>query len=191
MENKQFLKKKKKRKKERKPVQCRRPGFDSWVGKMPWRRAWQPTAVPWPAESQGHRSLAGLQRMGSQGVGHDRAHTPGMETDVCLGQPAPSSSPETSYRCQMASSDDLRCGCPAGLLALGVFTLLDFPSGVLRLHTWRPASERAEQAGPPSRTAGQLLCRLERRHPRPSFGGGGGREVTPVRSETLGERRRI
>ena len=28
--------------------QCRRLercGFDSWVGKMPWRRAWQPTPV--------------------------------------------------------------------------------------------------------------------------------------------------
>ena len=26
-------------------LQCRRPAFDSWVGKIPWRRAWQPTAV--------------------------------------------------------------------------------------------------------------------------------------------------
>ena len=23
-------------------LQCRRPGFDPWVGKMPWRREWQP-----------------------------------------------------------------------------------------------------------------------------------------------------
>ena len=23
-------------------LQCRRPGFDPWVGKTPWRRAWQP-----------------------------------------------------------------------------------------------------------------------------------------------------
>ena len=23
----------------------KRHGFDPWVGKMPWRRAWQPTAV--------------------------------------------------------------------------------------------------------------------------------------------------
>ena len=22
-----------------------RPGFDPWVGKIPWRRAWQPTAI--------------------------------------------------------------------------------------------------------------------------------------------------
>ena len=26
-------------------LQCRRPGFDPWVGKIPWRRAWQPTPV--------------------------------------------------------------------------------------------------------------------------------------------------
>ena len=24
-------------------LQYRRPGFDSWVGKIPWRREWQPT----------------------------------------------------------------------------------------------------------------------------------------------------
>ena len=23
-------------------LQCRRPGFDPWVGKIPWRREWQP-----------------------------------------------------------------------------------------------------------------------------------------------------
>ena len=38
---------------------CRRPGFDPWVGKMPWRRAWQPTPVFLPRESHGQRSLAG------------------------------------------------------------------------------------------------------------------------------------
>jgi len=33
--------------------------FDSWVGKIPWRRKWQPTPVSLPGESQGQRSLAG------------------------------------------------------------------------------------------------------------------------------------
>ena len=37
--------------------QCRRPGFDPWVGKIPWRREWQPTPVFLPAKSQGQRSL--------------------------------------------------------------------------------------------------------------------------------------
>ena len=42
--------------------QCRRHkrhGFDPWVRKIPWRRAWKPTLVFLPGESQGHRSLAG------------------------------------------------------------------------------------------------------------------------------------
>ena len=41
---------------------CRRHkrwGFDPWVGKIPWRRAWQPTAVFLPRESHGQRSLVG------------------------------------------------------------------------------------------------------------------------------------
>ena len=44
--------------------QCRRLkryryGFDPWVGKIPWRRAWQPTPVFLSGESHGQRSLAG------------------------------------------------------------------------------------------------------------------------------------
>ena len=26
-------------------LQCKRPGFSPWVGKIPWRRKWQPTPV--------------------------------------------------------------------------------------------------------------------------------------------------
>ena len=37
--------------------QCRRRGFDPWVGKIPWRRKWQPTPVFLPGESPGQRSL--------------------------------------------------------------------------------------------------------------------------------------
>ena len=32
-------------------VQCRRPGFDSWVGKIPWRKKWQTAPVFLPGES--------------------------------------------------------------------------------------------------------------------------------------------
>ena len=41
---------------------CRRPErlrFSPWVGKIPWRRKWQPTPVFLPGESHGQRSLAG------------------------------------------------------------------------------------------------------------------------------------
>ena len=37
----------------------KRGGFDLWVGKIPWRRRWQPTSVLLPGESHGQRSLAG------------------------------------------------------------------------------------------------------------------------------------
>ena len=33
--------------------QCRRHGFDPWVGKSPWRREWQPTPAFLPGKSQG------------------------------------------------------------------------------------------------------------------------------------------
>jgi len=36
---------------------CQRYGFDSWVGKILWRRAWQPIPVFLPGESHGQRSL--------------------------------------------------------------------------------------------------------------------------------------
>ena len=38
---------------------CRRCGFNPWIGKMPWRREWQPTPVFLPGKCHGQRSLAG------------------------------------------------------------------------------------------------------------------------------------
>jgi len=32
-------------------MQYRRPRFSSWVGKIPWKREWQPTPVFWPDDS--------------------------------------------------------------------------------------------------------------------------------------------
>ena len=40
-------------------LQCGRPRFDPWVGKILWRRKWQPTPVFLPGKSHGRRSLAG------------------------------------------------------------------------------------------------------------------------------------
>ena len=37
----------------------RRPRFDPWLGKIPWRRKWQPTPVLLPGKSHGRRSLVG------------------------------------------------------------------------------------------------------------------------------------
>ena len=35
-------------------LQCGRPGFNPWVGKIPWRRESLPTPVFWPGEFLGH-----------------------------------------------------------------------------------------------------------------------------------------
>ena len=50
-------------------LQCRSRrwrGFDPWVRKIPWRRAWQPNPVFLPAESHGQRSLAGYSPWGQE-----------------------------------------------------------------------------------------------------------------------------
>ena len=41
-----------------------------WVGKIPWRRAWQPTPIFLPGESPWTEQPGGLQSIGSQRVGH-------------------------------------------------------------------------------------------------------------------------
>ena len=40
-------------------LQCRRHGFNPCVGKIPWRRKWQPTPIFLPEKSHGQRSLGG------------------------------------------------------------------------------------------------------------------------------------
>ena len=45
-------------------LQCGRPGFDPWVGKIPRRRKWQPTPVFLPEEPHGWRSLVGYSPWG-------------------------------------------------------------------------------------------------------------------------------
>ena len=55
-------------------LQYRRPKFDPWVRKTPWRRECLPTPVFLPGEFHGQRSLVRyIQSMGSQRIGHDWA----------------------------------------------------------------------------------------------------------------------
>ena len=53
---------------------------DTWVrslvGKIPWRRAWQPTPVFFTGESPWTEEPRRLQSMGLQRIGHDRAAKP-------------------------------------------------------------------------------------------------------------------
>ena len=44
--------------------QCKRCGFDPWVGKIPWSRNWQPTPVFLPGKFHGQRSLVGYSPWG-------------------------------------------------------------------------------------------------------------------------------
>ena len=56
----------------------------SWVGKIPWRRKWQPTPGFLPGEFLGQRSLAGCSPWGhkeSDTTEHARAHT---RCDTCI-----------------------------------------------------------------------------------------------------------
>ena len=44
---------------ERICLQCKRPRFNNWVGKIPQRREWLPTPIFFPGEFNGQRSLVG------------------------------------------------------------------------------------------------------------------------------------
>ena len=57
----------------------RRPRFDPWVSKIPWRRKWRPTPAFLPGESCGQRRRAGCSSWGhaeSDTTGAVRTHTP-------------------------------------------------------------------------------------------------------------------
>ena len=51
----------------------KRHRFGPWVGKIPWRRAWQPPSVMLLGKSHGQRSLAGYCPWGHKRVRHDWA----------------------------------------------------------------------------------------------------------------------
>ena len=64
-------------KKKKQPVcQCRkhkRSGFDPWVGKIPWRRAWQSSPIFLSGESHWQRSLAGYSPLSCKELQRDLA----------------------------------------------------------------------------------------------------------------------
>ena len=48
--------------------QCRRCGFNPWVGKVPWRRKWQPAPLFLLGKLHGQRSLVGYNLWGHKRV---------------------------------------------------------------------------------------------------------------------------
>ena len=49
--------------------QCSRHRVNPWIGKIPWRRKWQPTPVHLPGKCHGLRSLVGYSPWGCKASG--------------------------------------------------------------------------------------------------------------------------
>ena len=65
----------------------KRRRFNPWVGKIPWRRAWQPTPVLLPGESHGQRSLAGYSARGHEKLDTTNGTSVFPLQCSCLGNP--------------------------------------------------------------------------------------------------------
>ena len=72
--------------------------FNPWFGKIPWRRAWQPTLVFLPGESHGQKSLAGYSPRGCR-VGY---HWSGFHARM-QGLPLWLSGKESTCQCKRHS----------------------------------------------------------------------------------------
>ena len=53
---------------------CKRHGFNPWLWKIPWRRAWQLTPVFLPGEFHAQKSLVGYSPWGHKRVRHNLAN---------------------------------------------------------------------------------------------------------------------
>ena len=67
------------------PAMQETPRFNSWVGKIPWRRKWQSTPVFLPRETQGQRSLVGYSPWITR-VGHTLETKPPPPKETGLSQ---------------------------------------------------------------------------------------------------------
>ncbi|XDA73429.1 hypothetical protein R6Z07F_003652 [Ovis aries] len=106
-------------------LQCRRPGFDPWVGKIPWRRTWQPTPMFLPSELHGQRSPAGYSSGGCKesDTPEGLTHLVGEEKLRSGGQPVPRGArvagpraPRSGFSrgAQTSASSFSTCGAQAG-----------------------------------------------------------------------------
>ena len=50
---------------------CKKHKLNTWIGKIPWRRKWQPTPVFLRGKSHGQRSLVGYSPWGYKRFGQD------------------------------------------------------------------------------------------------------------------------
>ena len=117
-------------------LQCRRPGFDPWAWKIPWRRKWQPTPVLLPGKSHGWRNLVGYSPWG-----HKESETT-EQLHFHSGGAWRLASPEAGEGDSAAAG--LPASCPPGFILLPQplpeLALLSVSSGWHRLASWPPLS---------------------------------------------------
>ena len=77
--------------------QCRRYGFDPRVGRIPWRRKWQPTPVFLPGKSHGQRSLAVYSLWGHKRVKNNLATERQFSLKIVLSTPNPARHPRLNW----------------------------------------------------------------------------------------------
>ena len=81
--------------------QCSKHRLDLWVGKIPWRSKWQPSAGSLPRKSYGQRSLVCYSPWGPKRVGHDlvtKQHCAHVQSCPILCTPMDCSPPGFSVR---------------------------------------------------------------------------------------------
>ena len=59
-------------------------GFDPWVGKIPWRKEWQPIPAFLPGKCHGQRSLAGFSPLGRKGLDVTKALSRADQNETTL-----------------------------------------------------------------------------------------------------------
>ena len=103
---------------------CKRHGFDSWVGKIPWRREWQPSPVFLPGEIHGQRNLVDYSPWGCKSPTGFSDYTTTTTTVFCWcclasrGSPRSTTGLESNLRRQWHPTAVLLPGKSHGLRSL-------------------------------------------------------------------------
>ena len=84
-------------------LQCRRPGFSPWVGKIPWRRTGQPTPGFLPGEFHGQRNLVGYNPWDRKESGMTELLT--FTSIIIVGLPRWLSGKESTCQCRKHGFD--------------------------------------------------------------------------------------
>ena len=119
--------------------QCRGLGFEPCIGKIPWRRKWQPTPVFLPGKSHGQRSLTGCRPRGHKES--DTTYWLNNNLDIILESSAAAAAAAESLHSCPTLCDPIGVS-PPGSPALGRsrqehWSGLPFPSPMCESETWK------------------------------------------------------